>query len=193
MTGHRHTPVTAFAGTRRVASGALAEVALKAKKFVDRDETVLIFDDATAQPVEVDFRGSAQDVQARLKAGAPKSASPEPEAKGPGRPKLGVVAREVTLLPRHWDWLNSQPGGASVALRKLVDEARHLRSGQDRVRQAQERAYRFMYAVAGNLRGFKDATRALFAGDAAGFDNATAKWPKDVREHAAKLADGALG
>lgn len=193
MTGHHNMPVTAFAGTRRVASGALADVALKAKNLVDRDETVLIFDDATAQPVEVDFRGSAQDVQARLKAGAPKAALPEPEAKGPGRPKLGVVAREVTLLPRHWDWLNSQPGGASVALRKLVDEARHLKSGADRVRQAQERAYRFMYAVAGNLAGFKDATRALFARDAARFESSVAKWPKDVREHATRLADGALG
>lgn len=192
MTGHHDMPVTAFAGTRRVASGALADVALKAKKLVDRDETVLIFDDATAQPVEVDFRGSAQDVQARLRAGAPKAALPEPEAKGPGRPKLGVVAREVTLLPRHWDWLNSQPGGTSVALRKLVDEARHLKSGADRVRQAQERAYRFMYAVAGNLAGFKDATRALFAGDAARFESSVAKWPKDVREHATRLADGAL-
>jgi hypothetical protein len=190
MTGHSQTPATAFAGMRRVAAGPLADVALKAKKLVDQGDDVLILDDATAEPIEVDFRGSAKDVRARLDAGTP---APEPEAKsGPGRPKLGVVAREVTLLPRHWDWLNSQPGGASVALRKLVDEARHARKGHDRVRRAQERSYRFLYIVAGNLAGFKEATRALFAGDANGFRSAMGKWPKDVREHALKLADGAV-
>ena len=190
MTGHAETRCTAFAGTRRIAAGALAEVALKAKKAADRGDDVLIFDDATSEPIEVDFRGSARDVAARLNAPAPAPA--EPEAKGPGRPKLGVVAREVTLLPRHWDWLNSQPGGASVALRKLVDEARRMKSGQDRVRRAQERAYRFMYVVAGNLRGFKDATRALFAGDAERFGKSMANWPKDVRKHAQTLAAGCV-
>lgn len=190
MTGHHKTPATAFSGMRRIAAGALADVALKAKKHVDQGDDVLILDDATAEPIEVDFRGSAKDVRERLEAGAPKS---EPEVKsGPGRPKLGVVAREVTLLPRHWDWLNSQPGGASVALRKLVDEARHARSGHDRVRRAQERAYRFLYILAGDLPGFKEATRALFAGDGERFQNAMAKWPKDVRAHALKLAEGAV-
>lgn len=191
MTVTAKTPCTAFSGDRRLAAGALAEVALKAKKAADRGDSVLIFDDATAEPIEVDFRGSAKDVAARLGAPAPQ---PETDPKtGPGRPRLGVVSREVTLLPRHWDWLNSQPGGASVALRRLVDEARRIRKGQDRVRQAQERAYRFMYVLAGNLRGFKDATRALFAGDAQAFDAATGKWPKDVRDHAKTLAQGALG
>jgi hypothetical protein len=192
MTGHSHTPCTAFAGTRRIAAGALAEVALKAKKAIDAGDDVLIFDDETSQPIEVDFRGSAKDVRERIASGE-LAPAPEPEApSGPGRPKLGVVAREVTLLPRHWDWLNSQPGGASVALRKLVDEARHVKKGADRVRAAQERAYRFMYAVAGNMRGFKDATRALFANDADAFGTATAKWPKDVREHVLKLSGGAF-
>ncbi len=194
MTGTAKTPCTAFAGTRRIAAGALADVALKAKKAIDAGDGVLVFDDATAQPIEIDFRGSAKDVRARIEAGTlgvPQTAAEAPS--GPGRPKLGVVAREVTLLPRHWDWLNSQPGGASVALRKLVDEARHLRKGADRVRAAQERAYRFMYTLAGDMGGFKDATRALFAGDAAAFTAATAKWPKDVREHAQKLSEGAFG
>jgi hypothetical protein len=192
MTGHTNTLCTAFAGTRRIAAGPLAEVALKAKKAVDAGDDVLIFDDATSEPIELDFRGSAKDVRGRIASGElarePEVAAPA----GPGRPKLGVIAREVTLLPRHWDWLNSQPGGASVALRKLVDEARHLKKGADRVRQSQERAYRFMHAVAGDMRGFKDATRALFAGDAEAFGAATAKWPKDVRDHAAKLAVDAV-
>ena len=90
------------------------------------------------------------------------------------------MAREVTLLPRHWDWLNSQPGGASVALRKLVEEARRTHAGKDRVRQSQEAAYRFMSAVAGNLPGFEEATRALFAANAARFDEEVARWPADV-------------
>ncbi|MGK4708801.1 DUF2239 family protein, partial [Pseudomonas aeruginosa] len=100
--------------------------------------------------------------------------------------KLGVVAREVTLLPRHWEWLAAQPGGASVALRKLVEEARRSQSG--RARQAQERAYHFMNAMAGDLPGFEEATRALFAGDPEGFAERIAGWPTDVREHAAWLA-----
>ena len=192
MTGHTHTPSIAFAGTRRIAAGALAEVALKAKKLVDRGETVLILDDATSEPIEVDFRGAPSDVTDRLAKGVLAAApQAEPQA-GPGRPKLGVVAREVTLLPRHWDWLTSQPGGASVALRKLVDEARRVKSGQDRVRRAQERAYRFMSIVAGDLPGFQEAARHLFAGDAEKFSARIGKWPKDVRDHAAKLAEGAL-
>jgi hypothetical protein len=179
---------TAFAGTRRIASGALAEVAVKAKATVDRGETVLIFDDETSQPIEIDFRGSAADLRKRLAKRA-ESLAPAPDApRGPGRPKLGVVAREVTLLPRHWDWLNAQPGGASVALRKLVDEARRANEGRDRVRRAREVTYRFMSAMAGNLPNFEEATRALFAGDGARFAATVAPWPKDVREHAEKLA-----
>lgn len=191
MTVTANTACTAFAGTRRVAAGPLADVAIKAKKLVDRGDAILILDDATSEPIDLDFRGTARDVSARLTAGTAAQAETETRA-APGRPKLGVVAREVTLLPRHWDWLNSQPGGASVALRKLVDEARHLKKGQDRVRQAQERAYRFMYIVAGDMAGFKNATRALFAGDGEQFRTLTAKWPKDVRDHATRLAEGAL-
>jgi hypothetical protein len=180
----------AFAGARRVAAGALDEVALKAKKFVDRGDAVLIFDETTSEPIEIDFRGSPAQVRDRLTQPAADTAA-EPKS-GPGRPKLGVVSREVTLLPRHWDWLNSQPGGASVALRRLVDEARRLKGGKDRVRQAQERAYSFMHAVAGDFPGFQEASRHLFASDAAKFNAQIAKWPKDVREHVARLAAGAM-
>ena len=105
-----------------------------------------------------------------------------------GRPKLGVVAREVTLLPRHWDWLNGQPGGASVTLRKLVEEARRRSSATDQAREGQEAAYRFMSAIAGDLPGFEEATRALWRRDAARFEHETDAWPKDVRDHARALA-----
>jgi hypothetical protein len=183
---------TAFEGFRRIASGDLAQVALKTKEVIDQGErgAVLIFDDATSELIEVDFRGAPEDVLKRL----PPAASPKPEdaeARRPGRPKLGVVAREVTLLPRHWDWLNSQPGGASVALRKLVEEARKVNAPRDRIRQAQEAAYRFISAMAGNEPGFEEATRALFAGKQGRFGELVESWPVDVRDHAKKLAAAA--
>ena len=186
---------TAFEGNHRIASGTLASVLRKVKEVSDRDPqaSILIFDDATSEVVEVDLRGSLDDALKRLEKPAPEPAKADPTApRGPGRPKLGVVSREVTLLPRHWDWLNSQPGGASVALRKLVEEARRVNSGRDKVRGAQESAYRFMSAMAGNLPGFEEATRALFAGDRARFDECVASWPADVRDHARKLSDAAL-
>jgi hypothetical protein len=174
---------TAFEGAEMIATGALPHVAEQAKRVLDRGERapVLIFDDQTSELVEVDFRGAWVEVAARLP-GAPGS------LRGPGRPKLGVVAREVTLLPRHWEWLSSQPGGASVALRKLVEQARRANAGRDRIRQAQEAAYRFMSALAGNTPGFEEACRALFAGDAAGFEERVRSWPPGIRNHTQRLA-----
>src|SRR5882724_11720362 len=182
------TPCTAFEGTRRIASGQLEHVAVRAKEVIDRGERapVLIFDDDTSQSIEVDFRGTAADVLGRLARMESKDTAPIPSVeaegpRGPGRPKLGVVAREITLLPRHWDWLNAQPGGASVALRKLVETARRANEGKDRVRLAQEATYRFMSAMAGNEPGFEEAARALFAGDEPRFGHMIESWPIDVR------------
>ena len=159
----------------------------------------MIFDDATGRLVDVDFRGTADDVLRRLAEAAavePAATESEPDGqatpRGPGRPRLGVVAREVTLLPRHWDWLSSQPGGASVALRKLVEQARRVNEGRDRVRQSQEAANRFMTALAGDLAGFEEATRALFAGKQERFDDLVESWPVDVRDYARELAAVAL-
>jgi uncharacterized protein len=181
---------TAFAGVHRIASGPVVDVAVAAKPAVDRGESVLIFDDATAETIEIDFRGSAADVRGRLAQRTDIQPAPkEPEApRGPGRPKLGVVAREVTLLPRHWDWLAGQPGGASVALRKLVEHARRASGDKDRVRIAREVTYRFMSAMAGDLRNVEEASRALFAGDGARFYSLIAAWPEDIRDHTVKLA-----
>lgn len=185
--------VTAFEGTRLIATGDLLAVALKSKKVVDRGERgpVLLFDDATSELVEVDFRGTQEDLQWRLQDQVPIPAPAEPSSgspRGPGRPKLGVVPREVTLLPRHWDWLNRQPGGASVALRKLVEEARRANQGKDRLRAAQEAVYRFMSAMAGNEAGYEEALRALFGRDEAGFLAIVDAWPEAVRNHIRKLA-----
>jgi hypothetical protein len=185
----RHdTAAIAFEGHRRIAEGALADVALKAKKAADRGGSpVLLFNSETSEPIEVDFRGTGKDVLARLTQGTPAPAVTE-APRGPGRPKLGVTAREVTLLPRHWDWLNAQPGGASVALRKLVEDARKTSGTRDRKRARQEAAYRFMSTMAGNMSDFDEAARALFAGDTAKLERLTAPWAKDVRAHVLKLA-----
>lgn len=192
-------PCTAFEGTRRLAHGALPEVAAAAKAAFDRaprTSTILVFEDATGEQVDLDYSGSPAEVQRVLTAReanrAPAPDEDEAAPRGPGRPRLGVVAREVTLLPRHWQWLNGQPGGASVALRRLVDEARRANVGRDRVRRAQETAYRVMSALAGNLPRFEEAIRALFAGDPARFADETHPWPRDVRDFIRARADGAF-
>lgn len=183
-----------FEGMRRLASGELAGVALEAKRAFDRggSAAILIFDDATGAQIDMDFSGSAEDVVDRLGARGLLAVEPQPETpqppRGPGRPRLGVVAHEVTLLPRHWEWLNEQSGGASVTLRKLVDAARHANEGKDRARRSREAAYRFISAMAGNLPDFEEAARALFAGDADRFDERIAAWPAGVRELARRLA-----
>jgi len=176
------TSCAAFAGTRRIAGGALAEVALAVRGL--SDAPVLVFDDATGRVIDLDLSGSAAEVAARY-------ASAE-DARGPGRPKLGVVAREVTLLPRQWEWLAGQPGGASAALRRLVDAARKQNEAADQARIARERAYRFLHALGGDFAGFEALSRALFAGDGAGFETGLADWPPDVAAHARRLAEGAF-
>jgi len=183
---------TAFEGQRRLVSGPLAEVAL-AIKHTERHamEPIAIFSDATGRAIDLDLRGGPDEVLARLPetvAASPRSEAMPGEPRGRGRPRLGVVAREVTLLPRHWEWLNAQPGGASVALRRLVDEARRSSGDRDRQRAARDAAYHFMSAMAGNLPHFEDASRALFADDRRRFVSRIANWPADVRDHVVKLA-----
>jgi hypothetical protein len=180
---------TAFEGRRRLASGALCDVALAAKRGGHGAEPVAVFSDETGRAVDLDLRGSDDEILARLREPAsPATDAPPSGPRGRGRPKLGVVAREVTLLPRHWEWLNAQSGGASVALRKLVDEARRARGDHDRERAAREAAYHFMSAMAGNLPNFEEASRALFADDRRRFLSLIAGWPADIRDHIVKLA-----
>lgn len=183
---------TAFQGQRRLVSGPAGEVALVVKRMAPGpDEPIIIFEDATGRSIDFDLRGGDREVLARLAKLVPppveEIASPS-EPRGRGRPKLGVVAREVTLLPRHWEWLNAQAGGASVALRKLVDEARRASGDRDRERQARDAAYHFMSTMAGNLPQFEEASRALFADDRRRFTGLIADWPADIRDHIVKLA-----
>src|SRR5579871_5657063 len=190
MTDH----FTAFEGLRRLAAGALADVALAVKRAEQQRcaEPILIFSDATGRAIDLDLRGDPDAVLARLATPAPadtnSDAATQSEPRGRGRPKLGVIAREVTLLPRHWEWLNAQPGGASVALRKLVEQARRSNGDAERHRAARDAAYHFMSAMAGNLPDFEEASRALFADDRRSFTRLIAPWPADIRDHVVKLA-----
>jgi len=185
----------AFEGDRKLAEGSLADVAsaMRRRSGKATHETILVFDYVSGQSLQLDLSGSEKEVRARFAEGPPAAVTKpdetgHPAQRGPGRPRLGVVAREVTLLPRHWEWLNAQPGGASVALRKLVEEARRTHSKIGAQRARQEAAYRFMSAIAGDWQNYEEANRALFAGDADRFRRLTDAWPADVRDHARRLA-----
>ena len=174
---------SAFAGDRLVAAGPLEELLRRTKAHLDGGGAdVLVFEDGSGRQVDFDLRGTADEVVARL----------APARPGPGRPRLGVVSREVSLLPQHWEWLEAQPNGISAALRRLVDAARRRAPREERARRAKEAASRFMTAMAGDRPGYEEASRALFAGDGAGFDRLVQRWPKDVREHLRRLASDAF-
>ena len=165
-----------------LARGDLAHVVRAIHGLTDVQPTVL--NDTTGQTVDLDLRGSADDAVARV---SPQS---EPSKPARGRPKLGVTALEVTLLPRHWNWLAGQPGGASAALRRLVEDARRQSGAADAARQAQGVAYRVMTTLAGDLPGYEEAVRALFAGDLSRLSGLAKAWPKDIAAYVGDLVKG---
>lgn len=178
---------TAFDHQRLIASGPLSDVVRAVKRSLDAGMAgpLLIFDDHSSRQIEVDFRGSADEVMARL---AADQAKPEPASRGPGRPKLGVVPREITLLPRHWDWLGQQPGGASATLRRLVEHASRNGGAKERARQSVESVDRFMRVMAGDLPYYEEASRAFYRRDRASFAECIADWPQDIHVHLQRLA-----
>ena len=178
----------AFDGGKRIAEGAKLNVALESKRYWDQNpkSLVLVFDRTSGRQTDFDFALDEAQLTSAVEA------SERQPARKPGRPKLGVTAREVTLLPRHWDWLNTQRGGASAALRRLVDQARKEQAGSDQARKAQEATYRFMSAIAGDRPGFEEASRALFSGDAARFHAEISTWPKDIVAELDRFAKDAL-
>jgi uncharacterized protein len=171
----------AFAGARRIASGALREILPVLKERFDRDrsELVLVFERESGRQIEFDLRGTLQEVLEREVPSAPR---------GPGRPKLGVTSREVSLFPRHWDWLEEQPNGASAALRRLVEHAIKNQSGEDRARRTRAALSRFLTSMAGDRPHYEEASRALFAGDTPLFEKLVQRWPKDIRDYAVERA-----
>lgn len=182
----------AFAGSDRVAAGDLPSVAAAAKARLDTDPaaTVLVFDTETGRPLDLDLRGTLAEALSRLPH-THRSADDSHTAalrRGRGRPKLGVVPKEVTLLPSHWAWLSAQKGSASAVLRRLVDDARRAGERREVVRRAQDAAYRFMTSIARNASGYEAALRALYRSDGPGFAAATEAWPHDVREQCRSMA-----
>lgn len=149
----------------------------------DGGDSVLIFEDDTGRQVDFDFSGTIDDVLARATAVSTRT--------GPGRPKMGVVSREVSLLPRHWEWLEEQPNGISAALRRLIDDARKREPGAQRARRVRDATAKFMWSAGGDLPGFEEAARALYACDYAKLGELTRAWPDDIRAHVEQLADRA--
>jgi hypothetical protein len=178
--------LTAFAGHELLTRAPITEAVRAAKERVDLnpEERIAIFDES-GRAIDIDYRGNVDEVIARLSDHTllGSRVAPPKKTAGPGRPKLGVVSREISLLPRHWEWLGTQSGGASGALRRLVDEARRKDDGAARTRATAEAAHRFMWDMAGDLPGFEEASRALWAGDHATLEQHAHGWPADVRDH----------
>lgn len=191
--GHSYT---AFHGHELLATGKMVDVALAAKAWQEKHPKarVMVFDDHNGHQIEFDFRGSEEKFLTRLKEmtgtdATTSSTEIDPRVKtGPGRPKLGVVSREIGLLPRHWEWLGQQPEGASAALRKLVEEARKKYAARDEIRRVQDSVQRFMTAMAGDLPNYEEVLRAFYAKDRAKYSKLMAAWPKALRDHALKIA-----
>jgi len=180
---------SAFDGFSLISRGNIEEVALEVKKYTKshRDARILVFSDSSGKQMDIDFRGSEKEILERLKVFKPQELSAQPH--GPGRPKLGVVTREISLLPQQWEWLSIQSGGASAALRRLVDEKmKRIASGKDKVKQAQEVVYSFLSAIAGDLPHFEDAIRFLYRKDQKKFLALVSAWPGDIATHAMLLA-----
>lgn len=185
-----HQTYTAFAGHSKLANGELNEVVLEVKRQAEcyPETVVLVFSDLTGKQMDFDLRGSKAEVLERLHIYRPQ-AEVAVEQVGPGRPKLGVVSREISLLPRHWEWLATQSGGASATLRRLIEDAKKSSSAKNSIKQAQERTYKFLAAIAGDFPHYEEALRALFANDANAFAQRMSKWPQDIRHHAQKLSE----
>lgn len=179
---------TAFEDQQILVQGTLPEVVRRVKRRLGRSAhtSVVIFSDDTGGTIDFNFHGSEEDVAKRLEIFV--ASSPEKEQAGPGRPKLGVISREISLLPRHWEWLAAQPGGASATLRQLVESASKKTVDGVTDKKVQEKTYRFMSVLAGDLEGYEEALRALYKKDKRTFLSRIENWPRDVRAYAVALS-----
>lgn len=173
----------ALRGTELLARGELEVVAVAMHRASAREcgDRLSLYLDRTGAPTDVDLSGSKQDVIERVRQRLAEANTGETPRRGPGRPKLGVVSREVSLLPRHWQWLSAQKGGASATLRRLVEEARKRGAEGALVRSRVEAAHRFMWDIAGDLPGFEEASRALFSHEFEKFERLILAWPVDIQ------------
>jgi len=178
---------TAFVGQRHLATGTVESVVGVVKAEFDAGaDGILVFRDRDGSQVDFDLSGSLEETLARISEHA-LFASALPKRAGPGRPRLGVISRELSLLPRHWDWLEQQSGGASATVRRLVETASRAERPEDSARQARDAAGKFMWTMAGNLPNFEEATRALYAGDRRRLALQICEWPADIRDHVERL------
>lgn len=177
---------TAFLGSKKIAAGPLGVVLplVKAKFDENPGDLVFIFNDVSGRHIDFDLTGSLSEVMER--------ALPRPPRARPGRPKLGVVSREISLLPRHWEWLEQQPSGASAAIRRLIDHARKQNPDKQRTRLAQEATGQFMTSMAGDLPGYEEALRAMYAGNRAQLEAEIREWPEDIRAHVLRMLSDTL-
>lgn len=178
---------TAFTCLSRIGGGDLETTVRDTWAYIqDHPEAnVQVFDDRTGHGVDLDLRGGLDEAMARV--------VPPKNKKGPGRPALGVVCREVCLMPRHWEWLDEQTLSASAVIRRLIEAARKETSSDMARKRALEAAGRFMWAVAGDLVGFEEASRALYAERWPIFDRLVEPWAADVREQLAKMTTDVRG
>lgn len=180
---------TVFDGFKMISQGSLEEIAIAAKKYShkNKDSSLLIFSDYSGKQMDLNLSGSEKEVIERLSVF--KALEPSLDPTGPGRPKIGVKAREVSLLPMHWEWLSNQSGGSSAAIRRLVDEKIIITSSKEKIKKTQEVIYNFLNAIAGDLPKFEDAIRYLYRLDEKNFKEIVATWPKDLKKHTLNLSD----
>lgn len=184
---------TAFDGFQMISQGGLEEVALGVKRRLksNREARILIFSDSSGKQMDLDLSGSENDALERLKIF--KSHDVNTGQSGPGRPKLGVISREISLLPHHWEWLSNQSGGSSATIRRLVEEKmKDNASGKDKIKQTQEAVYTFLNAIAGDLPNFEEAIRFLYRSDKKRFRDLISEWPGDLARHTLALSGEAF-
>jgi hypothetical protein len=179
------TSYVAFAGARVVAEGHLAQVfpLLQQRQLKHPTEQILVFELETGRQVELSLHRPLAEVLEREEG---------TRASGPGRPRLGVVSREVSLLPRHWAWLEEQPNGISAALRRLVEQGIKTEPGKQRAQRIRAALSRVLGAIAGDRPHFEEACRALYASDQPRFETLIARWPHDIKRYASEQAAAAL-
>ncbi len=185
--------ITAFQGDRLIATGSISNVLPLVKEVTDRDEaeTMLIFDDLTGAQIDFDLHGTIDKVLAKAANHNLFTTGIQPvlQKAAPGRPKLGVTAREVTLLPRHWSWLETQPNGVSAALRRLIEETMKRSPEVEKIRLARDAAAKVMWVLGGNLPDFEEASRLLYRGDIEGFTSLIRRWPPDIQHYLLRIAN----
>lgn len=162
---------TAFRGDTRIITDSLFNVALALQK--QSEMNVLVFNDQTGQQIDLDLSGSEDDLKQRY--------TEVEYVKKVGRPKLGVISREITLQQKHWNWLDQQSSSASAVIRKLIDKELNDPSSESNIMLAKQAIDHFMLAMLGNMPNYEEATRALYQGNKSHFLALIHNYPKDLK------------